>query len=348
MRSILSFRHICFVNQSQLRNCLSKVLFYQSRYYFVNFTRNVVHYQCLAICPSGTFLNSTNFCVNAINCPASEYGDPHNQTCVTDCPNNSTLKTYANTNPNVKLCVMVCPANFYKQDLTDNHTCVPQCLPNYFIDYVSAVCVGTCPNGSFAYLNGSCLSSCPAGWFADDALHICNTTCAGGTFRDPTSRYCVNTCPPGYFADITSGYICVTICSNVTEYGDPVRRECVVRTSCTPPFIFADDHSRQCVTLCPESQNTFGDQTANYCNLTCPWGPTLYQYKDHSSQRCVSKCPINPSLYADNTTFSCVFSCTGDNYAVDATRTCEPSCPNHFFRNNITRRCESTCGQDPV
>lgn len=60
-------------------------------YYFVNFTLNVVQYQCVARCPANTFLNSTNFCVNATTCPASTYGSPFTGTCVSDCPNNGTL-----------------------------------------------------------------------------------------------------------------------------------------------------------------------------------------------------------------------------------------------------------------
>lgn len=43
---------------------------------------------------------------------------------------------FADTNLNVKLCVYVCPANYYKQDLPSNHKCVSSCIPNYYIDYV--------------------------------------------------------------------------------------------------------------------------------------------------------------------------------------------------------------------
>ena len=180
---------------------------------YVNYTLNIVHYQCVAKCPKDTFLDSNNFCVNATSCPTGEYGDPLNQVCTADCPGNTTTQMFADTNPHVKMCVYICPDGFYRQNLTSNRTCVSTCLANYFIDYVNLLCVSTCPNGTYAYVDGTCVSFCPSSFYADENLHICNTTCAGGDFRDPTNNYCVVQCPPGYFGDITGGYICRTICS---------------------------------------------------------------------------------------------------------------------------------------
>lgn len=220
------------------------------------------------------------------------------------------------------MCVYICPAGFYRQNLTNNRTCVSSCLSNYFIDYVSLICVSTCPNGSYAYVNGSCLFNCPTSFYADDALHFCNTTCANGRYRDPTTSFCVSQCPPGYFGDKTTTYTCRLVCSTATEYGEPISRLCLTKANCAAPYIYADDYSRQCVTQCPQSQNTFGVNSTNFCDAACPWGPTLYHFRDPSTQTCVQKCPINPSLYADNTTFTCVQTCPPNYYAVDATRTC--------------------------
>lgn len=185
-------------------------------YYFVNYTLNIIQYQCTAKCPANTFLNSTKFCVNATTCPTGMYGDPYTGSCASDCSSNSTIQTFADTNPNVKLCVFICPPNFYRQNLTANHTCVSSCLTNYFIDYINLICVQTCPNGTYAYVNGSCLTNCPSGFYADDNLNICNTTCANGRFRDVKTRFCVSLCSAGYFGDITGGYICTKTCSVVT------------------------------------------------------------------------------------------------------------------------------------
>ena len=136
-------------------------------HYYINYTLNVVHYQCVAKCPQDTFLDSNSFCVNATSCPTTTYGDPLNQVCTADCPASSTIQMFADTNPNVKLCVYICPAGYYQQNLINNHTCVSICLANYFIDYVNLLCVATCPNGSYAYTNGSCVKSCPTGFYAD-------------------------------------------------------------------------------------------------------------------------------------------------------------------------------------
>lgn len=110
-------------------------------------------------------------------------------------------------------------------------------------------------------MNGSCVTSCPNGYYADNLLNSCNTTCSGGRFRDGTSNFCVIQCPPGYFGDVTANYICNKVCSITTEYGNPVTRLCVNKSSCSNPYVYADNFSRQCVTLCPQSQNTFGSIT---------------------------------------------------------------------------------------
>lgn len=316
--------------------------------HFVNYTLNIVQYQCVASCPSNTFKNSTNFCVNATSCPSGLIGDPISQTCVPNCVFNSTIQMYSNTNPNVNLCVYVCPPNYYKQNSTGNNTCVSSCLTNSFIDFVNGICVGTCPKGSYSNLNGTCLPTCTSGYYANPFTNRCATSCTNQTFTDPTSNFCVFRCAPGYFGDVTGGYVCVKTCSVSTEYGDPVQQLCVNQSNCSSPYVYADDYSRKCVTLCPQSQNTYGDISQSYCTLSCPWVAGNYTFKDNSTQTCVNRCPTNPSSYADNTTKSCVRSCPPNYYAVDATRTCESSCPNNFYINNITRSCVSSCPIDPV
>jgi hypothetical protein len=194
------------------RKCVSSC----PKYYFTNYTLNVIQYQCVAECPDRTFLNASSHCVNATSCPAGYYGDPLAHVCTQNCPGNSTTQMFADTNPNVKLCVYICPYGYYRQNITNNRTCVNQCLPNYFIDYTNQLCVTTCPSGTFAYLNGSCLNRCPTGFYADPNSSMCNSTCNGGNFRDPTNSYCVAQCSPGYFGDVSGGYLCVKTCSVTT------------------------------------------------------------------------------------------------------------------------------------
>lgn len=276
----------------------------------------------MAKCPDNTFRNSTNFCVNATKCPSGYYGDPLNDICTNNCPGNITTQMFADTNPNVKMCVYICPSGYYRQNITNNRTCVNKCLANYFIDYVNLICVSTCPNGTYAYTDGSCRSYCPSGFYADADLHICNTTCDNNNFRDPVNNFCVAQCPPGYFGDVSGNYLCVKTCSISTEYGNPVTRLCVTKANCLSPYLYADDYSRQCVTQCPESQNTYGDTINHYCDTSCPWNATGFYFKDPSTQTCVLTCPSNPSTFGDNTTFTCVQTCPDTYFAVVSTRTC--------------------------
>lgn len=118
--------------------------------YFINSTLDNIQYQCVATCPNNTFRNSTNYCILATSCPSQHYGDPVNGICTTNCPGTVSVQMFADTNPNVKMCVYVCPKGFYIQNITSNRTCVPACLPNSFINYVTNMCVTNCSVGTFA------------------------------------------------------------------------------------------------------------------------------------------------------------------------------------------------------
>lgn len=130
---------------------------------------------------------------------------------------------------------------------------------------------------------------------------------------------CVPVCPYGYFGDISNLRTCTPTCSVLTEFGNPLNRLCVVQTSCPAPYLFADNYTRQCVTRCPESQNTFGDISTNACVADCPWNTTsnYYTYRDPSTQSCVTACPSNPSYYRYNGTIAiCTSGCPAPYFAV--------------------------------
>lgn len=155
-------------------------------------------------------------------CPNGYYGDPLNGVCTNNCPGNSSVQLFADTNPNVKMCVYVCPNGFYIQNISSNRTCVSNCLANYYINYVIKACVTNCSTGTFA-LNGECLSSCPSPYFASNSSTVsgtCILNCTGGKFRDTTTRTCVTKCPPGYFGDATGDgvntYLCNKVCMTLT------------------------------------------------------------------------------------------------------------------------------------
>ena len=127
-------------------------------------------------------------------------------------------------------------------------------------------------------------------------------------------------------------------------------RLCVNQSSCPSPYLYADNFSRQCVTNCPQSQNTFGDITTNACVSDCPWTTTTdyYTYRDPSTQNCVTQCPLNPSYYRYNVTPPrCISTCPFPYFAVESTRMCDFSCPNNFYQDPVSRKCVSKCPQDP-
>jgi len=141
---------------------------------------------------------------------------------------------------------------------------------------------------------------------------------------------CVVNCPPGYFADSSnSNYVCVTICTNTSQFGNPLTRICVPVSGCTAPYVYADSTSRQCVTQCPVTAGTYGNNGTWTCSSTCSGS---FPLKDPSTQTCVANCPSNPSLYADSTVSgSCVQVCPTIYYAVESSRTCQTTCPTSYY-----------------
>lgn len=172
----------------------------------------------MARCPNNTFVDdaSTKNCVRAQACPGTTVGDPFTGACTSTCSTTASGQTFSDLNPSVKLCVFICPTNFYIQNITGNFTCVTGCLASYFIDYVTMRCVQNCPNGTFSFTNGTCLSSCPSGSFGDPLLNKCDSSCSGGLFSDPPTGMCVPVCSYGYFGDITGGRRCLRTCSVTT------------------------------------------------------------------------------------------------------------------------------------
>lgn len=105
-------------------------------YYYVNYTGIQTVRRCVASCPNNTFLDGSN-CVNAtskdltdVGCPAGNYGDPVSKACTTACTGTASIKLFADTNPNVKMCVYVCPIGYYAQT-TPSRTCVTTCTASY-------------------------------------------------------------------------------------------------------------------------------------------------------------------------------------------------------------------------
>lgn len=139
---------------------------------------------CVATCPNSTFVDSSNFCVRAISkticysdCPNGEYGDPINKICTSNCPGTTTIKMFADTNVNVKMCVYVCPLGYYAE-ATPSRKCVTTCTTG-FINDVTRECVSICPPGTFSETSpvAKCVTKCSGGLYAYNSSTPFCTTC---------------------------------------------------------------------------------------------------------------------------------------------------------------------------
>lgn len=157
--------------------------------------------------------------MKAVNCPPNYYGNPLNGQCVQHCPSVGGVQLFSDTNPNVKMCVYVCPEGYYIQNETSNWTCVTSCAAysDRFLDFVQMKCVQNCPNGTYSFLtNRTCISRCPDGLFGDPFLKKCASGCTNNYFSDSTTNMCVPVCPYGYFGDISASRVCAVTCSVAT------------------------------------------------------------------------------------------------------------------------------------
>ena len=94
---------------------------------------------------------TNDHCVKSIDCQSGYYGDPINKVCTQHCPTvSATVQLFADKNPNVKMCVYVCPDGYFIQNDTNAWECVSNCTPK-FADYIDKKCVTTCPDGTFAH-----------------------------------------------------------------------------------------------------------------------------------------------------------------------------------------------------
>lgn len=101
--------------------------------------------------------------------------------------------------------------------------------------------------------------------------------------------------------------------------------------------------------VCPESQNTWGENTTWHCELDCITG-----FKYNLTRVCIDICP--PSLDGDGS-FSddgmCYWTCMTPNYFRDpqANRSCQPVCsfdPDKYYGDNTTWKCVLDCPAYPI
>ena len=149
-------------------------------------------------------------------------------------------------------------------------------------------------------------------------MAICpNLTNGTMTYRDSVLRVCIAVCSGNQFADNSTGD-CVSICPQVPDlFGQMSIKECVLTCNALENT-WADNITRLCVQECPAG--SFADNLTQRCVALCP--VSQLTYGDISTHQCVLRCPILPSYYADNQTQTCVSMCSGYTYAAPVTRVC--------------------------
>ncbi|EAS00754.2 zinc finger lsd1 subclass family protein (macronuclear) [Tetrahymena thermophila SB210] len=304
--------------------------------------------QCLASCPSNTFVSGTQ-CVNCDGSCKTCTG-ASNQQCA------SCDTTYLLTQGTSKSCVSNCGNSLYPN--TTNHTC-SSC------DSTCFNCSGPNPNQCTQctgnrYLQGNqCLLTCNPGFYAgaNNMCVACDQTCA--TCSAGANTNCLSCQLPLYL----NGNQCLNSC-NSNQYKDDPTASCLSCdsscltcqgagpkncTSCPASTFLNVDHS--CVSKCPDGLYADG----NVCKA-CP-SQCAKCVIQGTSPVCTT-CPPSQALYNGN----CVATCPAKTYqtnngATNICSSCDSSCqtcsgpnanqclscilPNYFQPD--TTQCVTTC-----
>ncbi len=153
------------------------------------------------------------------------------------CPINAGTFGFYNTTSGSRLCVSMCPSN-------------------YFAEPLQRTCTTFCPNSSatlyYAYnTTRECLLQCKDS-FAFDDTRQCVTQCSGSNYpnADNSTNKCVATCPssPDYYADSN---VCVFYCTTANYFADPIGRVCTQRCSNGSAYIqYGDRRTGRCEKKC--------------------------------------------------------------------------------------------------
>lgn len=78
-------------------------------------------------------------------------------------------------------------------------------------------------------------------------------------------------------------------------YGDKTTKMCVSQCPWNPPYYvsYKEDHTRECLTVCPEIPIHYASNLTRSCVTNCPQPPTVpyNTFADAVSQFCVDNCP---------------------------------------------------------
>jgi len=214
----------------------------------------------MAICPSGTYPDSTlvciacdspcktcsggsTLCTSCVSNSSTPYLEFGTNTCKTGCPNGQYL-------PNSTFLCALCNANCLtcSSSPTNCTSCGLSLSSGLQLYLFNNTCLATCPSGKYGDSSNAC-SSC------DTSCNGCITTstnciaCNSSHYRKVGSNECTSTCPSGYYGD-SSTNLC-TLCP-------PGCKTCNI-TACTECQVSAgvsyylDSTTNRCVPQCPST-----------------------------------------------------------------------------------------------
>ncbi|KAL4482616.1 hypothetical protein ABPG73_021276 [Tetrahymena malaccensis] len=278
--------------------------------------------QCLASCPSNTFV-SGNKCVDCDSTCKTCTG-PSNKECAS-CDSS----TYLLTQGSQKSCVANCGDQLYQN--TTNNTC-SSCDPTCFN------CSGPNPNqctqctGS-KYLQGNqCQNTCNPGFYAGPN-NMCLgwpkncTSCPSPTFLN-VDHSCVSQCPNGFYADGNTCKACPSQCSTCILQGASA-----VCTSCPSSQAL---YNGNCVSNCPAKTYQTNSKLYlqnNTCSSTCQNGT----FPDKSTNKC-QKCDSTCLTCSAGTNTDCL-TCSSPNYLQTDKNSCLPTCKSNEYQDSSSNKC---------
>ncbi|KAK3591334.1 hypothetical protein CHS0354_028441 [Potamilus streckersoni] len=286
-------------------------------------TGSISSSQCVAICNSGFFRNTSGICQS---CPVGTYQPSTEQTSCISCPTGTTTNQVASTSQTQ--CVGVCGAGFFLHALgfcqacslgtyqpssgqTSCISCQSGTTTLQTASTSSAQCVSICSSGFYRTTGGSC-QACPIGTYQPSVEQTSCISCPSGTstnqIASTSQAQCVAVCSIGFFLNTLGN--CQT-CPIGTFQPSSGQTSCISCSTGTTTLQTGSTSSTQCVAICNSGffrnasgicqscpVGTYQPNTEQTSCISCPTGTTTNQVASISQTQCVGLCPAGFFIHA--------------------------------------------------
>ena len=242
--------------------------------------------------------------------------------CVTNCPNDSPLKSHDN-----KLCLKQCNL---EESYKYNDECYKQCPEKTFVDEYKKECFDkNCPS-EYKYYE------------YDDTkkINICKNFCGSDKFYLSKGGECLSKCPKD-FPYIGINNVCLDNCTGIHgEYfeiypnSDSESNTYLCLKSCEEKTIF---ETRECVSECPPPLYTSPN---NYCYKICNLDENYpFSSKDY---KCAKKCDSELENFGKDKVCRNGCSDLRENI-IDYDNQCVSDCKNLYYKYQEDGKCVNKC-----